>query len=71
MGIIPRHLTTAFKTNKNLKEIIGGTRIENDKVKKFNISSKIEKCTPSLSRVRNVCCNQLITTSTFMSQQAN
>ena len=24
---------TAFKRNKNLKEIIGGTRIENDKVK--------------------------------------
>ena len=36
---------TAFKVNKNLKEIIGGTLIGNGKmkVKKFNIWSKLRK----------------------------
>ena len=69
MGIIPRHLTTAFKTNKNLKEIIGGTRIENDKVKKFSIPFRTGKCTPYLSGAITLCCNQVMTTNTLTSQQ--
>ena len=60
---------TAFKRNKNLKEIIGSTRIENGKVKKLNIPSRTEKCTPCLSGTRTLCCNQVLTTNTFMSQQ--
>ena len=35
--LFQEHPITAFKRNKNLKEIIAGTRIENGKVK-FNIS---------------------------------
>ena len=34
---------TAFKRNKNLKEIIGDTRIDYGKVKKFSISSQTMK----------------------------
>ena len=60
---------TAFKRNKNIKEIIGGTRIENGKVKKFSIPSITGKCTPCLSGARTLCCNQVLTTNTFMSQQ--
>ena len=60
---------TAFKRNKNLKEIIGSTRIENGKIKKFNIPSRTGKCTPCLSGTRTLCCNQVLTTNTFMSQQ--
>ena len=60
---------TAFKRNKNLKEIIGSTRIENGKNKKFNIPSRTGKCTPCLSGTRTLCCNQVLTTNTFMSQQ--
>ena len=62
-------LITAFKRNKNLKEIMGGTRIENGKVKKFSITSRTGKCTPFLSGARTLCCNQVLTTNTFMSQQ--
>ena len=61
---------TAFKRNKNLKEIIGGTLIENGKVKKFSISSRTGKFTPCLPGARTLCCNQVLTTNTFMSQQA-
>ena len=60
---------TAFKRNKNLKEIIGDTPIENGKVKKFSIPSRTGKCTPCLSGARTLCCNQVMTTNTFMSQQ--
>ena len=55
--------------NKNLKEMIGRTRIENGKVKKFNISARTGKCTPSLSGPRTLCCNQVLTRNTFMNQQ--
>ena len=58
----------AFTRNKNLKEIIGGTRIETGKVKKFSIPSRTGKCTPCLSGARTLCCNQVLTTNTFMSQ---
>ena len=60
---------TAFKRNKNLKEIIGSTRIENGKVKKFNILSRAGKCTPCLLGTRILFCNQVLTTSTSMNQQ--
>ena len=59
----------AFKRNKNLKEIIGGTHIENGKVKKFNIPPRAGKCAPCLSSTRTLSCNQVLTTNRFMSQQ--
>ena len=67
--LFKEHPITAFKGNKNLKEIIGNTRIENGKVKKFNIPPRTGKCTPCLSGTRTLCCNQVLTTNTFMSQQ--
>ena len=50
--LFQEYLITAFKRNKNLKEIIGGTHIENSKVKKFSIPSRNGKCTPCLSGAR-------------------
>ena len=38
--LFQKHPITAFKRNKNLKEIIGSTHIKNDKTKKFNIPSR-------------------------------
>ena len=52
-----------------LKEIIGGIRIQNGKVKKFNISCKMRKCILFFFGARNLCCDQVITTTTFISQQ--
>ena len=50
--LFQEHLIAAFKRNKNLKEIIGGTRIENSKVKKFSIPSRKGKYTSCLSGAR-------------------
>ena len=41
--LFQEHPITAFQRNKNLKEIIGGTYIENDKVKKLMHSMFIER----------------------------
>ena len=55
----------------NIKtEIIRGTCIENGKVKNFNILTRTGKCTPCLPGTRTLCCIQVLTTSTFMSQQS-
>ena len=64
--LFKEHPITAFKGNKNQKEIIGNTRIENGKVKKFNIPPRTGKCTPCLSGTRTLCCNQVLT---IMNQQ--
>ena len=39
------------------------------KLRKFNIPCRTGKCTPCLSGTRTLCCNQVLTTNTFMSQQ--
>ena len=67
--LLQEHPITVFKRNKNLKEIIRGTPIENGKVKKFNIPSRIRKCTSCLWVARIAFCNQVLTLNTFMSQQ--
>ena len=55
----------AFKRNKNLRDIIGGNKVFDNKkvlnVKKFNKG----KCQPCFSRSINLCCKQLKTFSTF------
>ena len=62
-------LTISFyKRNKNLKEI-GSRRIENGKIKKFNIPSRTGKCSPCLRGAKTLSCNQVVTANTFMSQQ--
>ena len=68
-GLLQEYPILTFKRNKNLKEIVGSTQINNGKVKKFNILSRAEKCTPCLLGKRTLCCNQALTTNTFMSQQ--
>ena len=68
-GIFPRTPNHTLKRNKNLKEIIETTHIENDKVKKSNIPSRTGKCTPCLSGTKTLFCNQVLITNTFMSQQ--
>ena len=67
--LFQEHPITAFKRNKNLKEIVGGTCIKNSKVKKLNIPSRTRKCTPCLSGAGTVCFNQVLTTNTIISQQ--
>ena len=69
MELFQEQPITAFKRNKNLKEIIAGTRIKDGIVKKFSIPSRTGKCTQCLSGARTLCCNQGLTTNTFMSQQ--
>ena len=41
---------------------MGGIRIANGKVKKFNIPSRTGKSTPCLSGARTLCCNQVLAT---------
>ena len=45
-----------------------GTRTQQKARKSFNITTKTGKCTPCLSRPRNLCGSQIATTTTFMSQ---
>ena len=60
----------AFKCNKNLKELIGSNKIENNIVKRINKSTlKPGKCFSSFGNSKTPCCNQVITTLTFKSQQ--
>ena len=53
-----------FRRNRNLKDLIGQTRISNAKVlrKKAN---KIGKCTPCLSRIDTKCCKHIVSTTKF------
>ena len=57
----------AFNRNKNLRDIIGGNKLFDNKkilnVKKFNK----RKCQPCFTRSVNLCCKQLKTCSTFQS----
>ena len=52
--LFQEHPITTFKRIKNLKEIVGGIRIKNDKVKKINILSRTRKCTPCLLGARTL-----------------
>ena len=60
-------LILAFKRNKNLRDIIGGNKVFDNKkilnVKKFNKG----KCQPCFTRSVNLCCKQLKNCSTFQS----
>ena len=52
--LFQEHPITAFKRNTNLNEIIGSTRIKNDKVKKFSIPSRTGEYTPCLSGTKTL-----------------
>ena len=56
-----------FRRNKNLKDMIGQTRISGGKVLRNKIL-KEGKCTPCLSRPDTKCCKHIISTKTFHNQ---
>ena len=60
---------TAFKRNRNLKELIGSNCIKNGKSKRAKNTFTISKCSPCLSKTGNLCCIQLTSNTTFISQQ--
>ena len=68
-GLFQEVLITAFKRNRNLKELTGSNCIENGKVKRAKNTFTIGKCSPCLSKTGNLCCSQLTSTITFISQQ--
>ena len=60
---------SAFRRNKNLRDIISTKLIENSKVQK-KFTNKIQgKCTPCLANNRTLCSKQILHTTTFRSNQ--
>ena len=63
-------MITAFvKRNRNLKQLIGSNHIKDRKVKQAENTLTIGKCTPCLSKTHNLCCSQLTSKTTFISQK--
>ena len=69
--IFQNELVTAFRRNKNLKELIGSNKIEPNKVKKYNSIMKKSKCSPCSANKRTLCCKQVISSLIIKSQQIN
>ena len=59
----------ASRRNPNQKDIIGGNKIEFNKVKRKSLTIARGKCTPCLSNNRTLNCKQIIKTTTFQSNQ--
>ena len=60
----------SFRRNKNLKDMIGQTKIKDNKVCR-GISKKRGKCTPCRSQVNNKCCKHIVSTTTFKHRVTN
>ena len=61
---------TAFRQNKNLKELMGSNKIEKNKTRKRQIQKlKPGKCSPFLTNIKSFCCKQVRKTTSFKSQQ--
>ena len=61
----------AFRKNKNLKQIIGSNTIEHNK-KLIRSNDKVNgKSSPCLSNTRTLCCKQVVSTTSFKSNQTN
>ena len=58
----------AYRRNRNLKDLIGQTTLNNNKVIRKKPKEK-GKCRPCLTKSNNLCCRQIQSTSTFTSQQ--
>ena len=69
-GLFQEEPITAFKRNKNLKELTGSNCIANGKVKREKNTFTVGKCSPCL-KIVNLCCRQLISATTFISQKQN
>ena len=61
----------AFRRNKNLRDIIGTKFIENGNIKRKFTNRIRGKCTPCLANNRTQCCEQILHTTTFRSNQMN
>ena len=57
-----------YRRNKNLRDFIGQTTIKNNKVQKRK-ELKPGKCRPCLTSIRNLCCRQITSTSSFTSSK--
>ena len=68
-GLLQEEPITAFKRNRNLKEIIESNCIENGKVIRAKNTFTVGKCSSCLSKTGNLCCSQLTSTTTFISKQ--
>ena len=68
-GLFQEKPITAFKRNRNLKKLIRSNCVENGKVKQAKNTFTIDKCSPCLSKPGNLCCSQLISPVTIISQQ--
>ena len=68
-GLFQEEPITVFKRNRNLKELTGSNCIKNGKVKRAKHIFTIGKCSHCLSKTGNLCCSQLTSTTTFISQQ--
>ena len=61
----------AFRKNKNLKQIIGSNTIEHNK-KLIRSNNKVNgKSSPCLSNSRTLCCEQVVSATSFKSNQRN
>ena len=62
---------TAFRQNINLKELISSNKVKYTKVKKHTTIIKKGKCFLCSVINKTHCCKQVISSSTFKSQQTN
>ena len=69
-GLFEEEPITAFKRNRDLKELIGSNCIDSRKAKRAKNTFTIGKCSPCLSKTGSLCCSQLTSTIPFISQQA-
>ena len=68
-GLFQEGPATAFKRNRNLKELIRSNCIKNGKVKRAKSTFTTGKCSRCLSKTGNLWCIQLASTMTCISQQ--
>ena len=63
-------LISAFRRNRNLRDILGGMCLENNK----EITKKPSKpghCGPCLSQIGNICCKHITSCKSFRSARTN
>ena len=53
-----------FKRNKNLKDMLGGAKLMNNR-KVVTKQAKKGHCGPCLTQIGNICCKHIISTNTF------
>ena len=69
-GLFQEGPITDFKRNRNLNKPTGSDCIENGKVKRAKNTFTTGKYFPCSSKIGGLCCGQVISTATFISQEA-